>query len=186
VPRLRPVRAPEPSDLQLQPEIVAAVTRIRQSTLADGPALAQVDLATWTPLSSPSDPPDDPDGYVFFNERTSPQEILVAEVEGAVAGYVKIRPATPLPSNAHVLQIQGLGVDPGWQGRGVGQALLEAAAEEARARGARKLSLRVLGWNTTARRLYERCGFVVEGVLAAEFLLHGEYVDDVLMALRLA
>jgi ribosomal protein S18 acetylase RimI-like enzyme len=180
------VRAPELSDLQPEPEIVGAVPRIRQSILADGPALAQVDLATWTPLSSPSDPPDDPDGYVFFNERTSPQEVLVAEVDAAVVGYVKIRPATPLPSNAHVLQIQGLGVDPRCQGRGVGQALLKAAVEAARARGARKLSLRVLGRNTTARRLYDRCGFVVEGVLAEEFLLDGEYVDDILMSLRLA
>jgi ribosomal protein S18 acetylase RimI-like enzyme len=165
---------------------VRAVTRIRQSTSADGAALARVDLATWTTLTSPSDPPDDSDGYVFFDERTRPEEVLVAEVDGVVVGYVKILPATPLPSNAHVLQIQGLGVDPGCQGRGVGQALLKAAVEAARARGARKLSLRVLGRNTTARRLYERCGFVVEGVLAEEFLLDGEYVDDVLMALRLA
>jgi len=162
------------------------VTRIRQSTLDDGPALARVDLATWTPLTSPADPPDDPSGYVFFNERTHPEEVLVAEADGVVVGYVKIGPVTPLPSNAHVLQIQGLGVDPGHQGRGVGRVLLQAAADEARARGARKLSLRVLGRNTTARRLYERSGFVVEGVLTGEFLLDGEYVDDVLMALRLA
>jgi ribosomal protein S18 acetylase RimI-like enzyme len=165
---------------------VGAVTRIRPSTLADGPALARVDLATWTSLTSPSDPPDDPHGYVFFNERTRPEEVLVAEVDGAVAGFVKFRPVTPLESHAHVLQIQGLGVDPACQGRGVGRALLEAAADEARSRGARKLSLRVLSRNVTARRLYERCGFVVEGVLAGEFLLDGEYVDDILMALRLA
>jgi ribosomal protein S18 acetylase RimI-like enzyme len=161
------------------------VTRVRRSTLADGPALARVDLATWTWQSSPSAPPDDPDGYVFFDERTTPGDVLVADIDGAVIGFVKLRPSTPLPSNAHVLQIQGLGVDPAYQGRGVGQALLEAATQEARRRGARKLSLRVLGSNTAARRLYERCGFVVEGVLAGEFLLDGRYVDDVIMARRL-
>jgi ribosomal protein S18 acetylase RimI-like enzyme len=169
-----------------RPGIVGVVTRIRRSTLADGPALARVDLATWTSLTSPSAPPDDPRGHAFFDERTRPEDVLAAEVDGAVVGYVKIRPVTPLPSHAHVLQIQGLGVDPAYQGRGVGQALLAAAADEARSRGARKLSLRVLARNTTARRLYERCGFVVEGVLVGEFLLDGEYVDDVLMALRLA
>jgi ribosomal protein S18 acetylase RimI-like enzyme len=161
------------------------VTRTRRGTSADGPALARVDLATWTWQSSPSEPPDDADSYVFFNERTTPEQVLVAEVDGVVVGFVTLRAVTPLPSNAHVLQIQGLGVDPAYQGRGVGQALLEAAVEEARRRGARKLSLRVLGSNTTARRLYERCGFVVEGVLAEEFLLDGQYVDDVLMARRL-
>ncbi|NUR65391.1 MAG: GNAT family N-acetyltransferase, partial [Streptomyces sp.] len=48
-------------------------------------------------------------------------------------------------------------------------------------RGARRLTLRVLGHNTPARRLYESEGFVVEGVLPEEFLLDGEYVDDVFM-----
>jgi len=40
----------------------------------------------------------------------------------------------------------------------------------------------VLGHNVGARRLYERCGFVPEGVLRGEFLLEGRYVDDVLVA----
>ncbi len=32
------------------------------------------------------------------------------------------------------------------------------------------------------QRLYEACGLVVEGILRAEFLLDGFYVDDILMA----
>jgi RimJ/RimL family protein N-acetyltransferase len=40
----------------------------------------------------------------------------------------------------------------------------------------------VLGPNAAARALYESCGFTVEGVLREEFLLDGQYVDDVLMA----
>lgn len=51
-------------------------------------------------------------------------------------------------------------------------------------RGARRLTLRVLGHDHVARRLYERYG-VVEGVLRAELVLDGEDVDDVLMALDL-
>jgi len=53
---------------------------------------------------------------------------------------------------------------------------------EARRRGARKVSLRVLGSNAVARRLYARCGFVEEGVLRDEFVLDGRFVDDVFMA----
>ena len=56
---------------------------------------------------------------------------------------------------------------------------------EAASRGARRLTLRVLGPNAVARGLYEACGFTVEGVLREEFLLDGRYVDDVLMALEL-
>jgi ribosomal protein S18 acetylase RimI-like enzyme len=81
-----------------------------------------------------------------------------------------------------VLQLSGLAVHPRRQRSGAGRALVEAAVEQARDRGARKLSLRVLGVNTGARNLYQACGFVVEGILRAEFLLDGRYVDDVLMA----
>lgn len=60
-----------------------------------------------------------------------------------------------------------------------------AAIGEARRRGARRLTLRVLGTNTGARTLYAACGFVVEGVRRGEFLLESEYVDDLLMAVAL-
>lgn len=36
--------------------------------------------------------------------------------------------------------------------------------------------------NTAARKLYAKCGFIIEGTLQAEFFLDGRYVDDVLMA----
>ncbi|MYW00343.1 GNAT family protein, partial [Streptomyces sp. SID3343] len=52
-----------------------------------------------------------------------------------------------------------------------------------RRRGARRITLRVLGGNASARALYRSCGFVIEGVLEGEFLIAGRYVDDVLMAL---
>ena len=106
-------------------------------------------------------------------------------IDGAVAGYVKLARALPLESNRHVLEIRGLAVDPARQRRGVGRLLIAAAAREASARGARRLTLRVLAPNTAARAFYESCGFKVEGVLREEFLLDGRYVDDVLMALDL-
>jgi ribosomal protein S18 acetylase RimI-like enzyme len=158
---------------------------VRPARPTDEADLARIDLATWTPATSPAPPPAEPAAYAFFDERTTPADVLVAELDGVVAGYVKLRPVTPLPSNAHVLQICGLGVDPARQGHGAGRALIEAAVRDARARGARKLTLRVLGHNAVARRLYERCGFGVEGVQVGEFLLGGAYVDDVLMARHL-
>ena len=133
--------------------------------------------------------PTPPAEVPFFSERVRPDDVLVCEVDdavpGGVAGYVGITQDIPIPSHAHVLQIGGIAVAPWAQGRGVGRALVEAAVAEARSRGAGKLSLRVLGGNAGARRLYERCGFVVEGVLVGEFVLDGVEVDDVLMARRL-
>ena len=97
-------------------------------------------------------------------------------------GGTMVEQAFPLASHAHVLELQGLAVDPARQRCGAGRRLVEASVEQARRRGARKLALRVLGSNVRARRLYESCGFLVEGVLHAEFFLGGRYVDDVLMA----
>jgi RimJ/RimL family protein N-acetyltransferase len=162
------------------------VIEIRQATLEDEPELRRIDLATWTPLTSPADPPENPAEWRFFDgERRTPDGLLVAIRDGRIAGWVKLGPATPLPSSNHVKMINGLAVDPDQQGAGVGRALIEAAVERARALGARKVSLRVLGHNETARRLYERCGFVVEGILKDEFYLAGRYADDVFMAFYL-
>lgn len=143
-----------------------------------------MDAATRSVTVSPGPPP--PPDAAFFGERRTPADLLVAEIDGAVVGYVAIRQAVALASHAHVLEISGLAVDPAHQGAGVGRRLVEAALADARARGARKVSLRVLASNAGARRLYERCGFVVEGVLRDEFRLDGRFVDDVLMARRLA
>jgi RimJ/RimL family protein N-acetyltransferase len=84
-----------------------------------------------------------------------------------------------------VLEIHGFAVEESQRGRGLGRALLAAAREAAMTRGARRLTLRVLGPNVAAQRLYRNFGFSVEGVLREEFLLGGRYVDDVLMALDL-
>jgi len=157
--------------------------RIRPACEPDGPALIALDRAGWSWLSDVM--PQRAEDAPMFDERNGVELFLVAELAGRVVGYVRQVPPTPLASNRHVRQIQGLQVSTDVRGRGVGQALVEAACVAARAQGARRITLRVLGHNIPARRLYERCGFHVEGVLPEEFLLDGAYVDDVLMGRRL-
>ncbi len=156
--------------------------KLRPAVTEDGPTLAEIDLLTWTVQTSPSPPPCDPSTYRFFDEQTRPRDVLVAEVTSGIGGYVKLREPHGPATRAHVYEIGGLAVTPGLQGAGVGRRLVEAAVEESRRRGARKLSLRVLGDNVAARHLYEICGFSVEGVLRDEFFLDERYVDDVLMS----
>ncbi|MFE7592613.1 GNAT family N-acetyltransferase [Kitasatospora sp. NPDC057512] len=157
---------------------------IRTARSEDERELAVLNHAAWSVLSdvSPRPPVEDP----VFDERHPAEQYLLAVLDGRIVGYIRQVPATPLASNRHVRQIQGLAVDDTVRGRGIGRRLVEAACEAAQAEGARKLTLRVLGWNAPARRLYESCGFVVEGSLAEEFLIDGRYVDDVWMARRLA
>jgi ribosomal protein S18 acetylase RimI-like enzyme len=156
---------------------------IRPARPSDEDALAAIDRAKWSWLSSPGPAPGE--DVPFFDERTSPEDVLVAVEDGEVAGYVRLGRASRFSSSDHVVTVNGIAVDPAWQRRGAGRALIEAAAAEARRRGARRLTLRVFAPNDAARRLYDSAGFVVEGVLRSEFFLDGEYVDDVLMALDL-
>lgn len=157
---------------------------LRRARPEDDARLVAIDDATWTAAVSPAGVP--PPGRSFFAGHTRPEDVLVAEVDGVVVGYAAVGNVIPLPSHEHVLELRGLAVDPAAAGRGVGRRLVEAAVAEARERGSRKVSLRVLGPNEVARRLYAACGFVEEGVLRGEFLLDGRYVDDVLMARYLA
>ncbi|MCT2593245.1 GNAT family N-acetyltransferase [Streptomyces sp. N2-109] len=187
---------------------MAPTFTLRGAELADGTALAELDRRTWSPLHAVSPRPQPP--YApFFDSGHRPSHIIVAELaasgqaggsggaggtgadgadgaDGAgIVGYIRVVHPTPLPSNAHVRQIQGLAVDGAARGLGIARALLEAACARAAEQYALRMTLRVLGHNKAARRLYESAGFEVEGVLPGEFLLEGEYVDDVLMGRRL-
>jgi ribosomal protein S18 acetylase RimI-like enzyme len=132
-----------------------AVMRIRAARLEDEDALARVDAATWTTDVSAAPPPRG--GARFFGRQARPQDVLVAESE-AVIGDAKLTQPITLASHQHVLELGGLAVDPGRQRAGAGRRLVEAIADLARSRGARKLSLRVLAPNTAARELYQRAG----------------------------
>lgn len=155
---------------------------VRPATVADDAALLAVDRETWTTLVSPAPTPDWSVRRAFFRDDRRPDGFLVAELDGAVVGYVALHQEMPMASHAHVLTIDGLAVLPSAQGRGVGTALVEAAVSRAATLGVDRVTLRVLAHNTAAQALYGRCGFVEEGVLRGEFVLDGHPVDDVLMA----
>jgi len=90
--------------------------------------------------------------------------VLVAVADGGrVLGSVtveltaKVDPARELlPGEAH---LRMLGVAPEAQGRGVGRALVEAAAALARSAGKSRLTLGTRPEMVAARRLYDRVGF---------------------------
>ncbi|MEU6475588.1 GNAT family N-acetyltransferase [Streptomyces sp. NPDC047017] len=170
-------------DTTASPSPVPAA-RVRRAASGDEEALGRLDRAVWSPLHSVQPRPEEP-YEPFFTPRTGPRDHLVAERAGRLVGYVRVGRPTALASNAHVRQINGLAVAEEARGTGVGRALLRAAVAEARRQGARRLTLRVLGHNAPARRLYASEGFAVEGVQPEEFHLDGAYVDDVLMGRRL-
>mgnify|MGYP001772919012 FL=1 len=85
---------------------------------------------------------------------------LVAEVGGEVAGY-----ALGYLEPGGVGHVASLAVRPAYRRRGVGTALLRALEGELAREGARAFRLEVAASNREARRLYEREGYEVVGVL---------------------
>ena len=156
--------------------------QVRVATAEDGPAILRIDRDGFSPVHSPGRAPaEDADPFAHHD----PDDVLVAEVDGAVIGYLTLGHPTPLASNTHVWQVQALAVHPDARRHGAARALLRAGIDEARRRGGRRLTLRVLGGNEPAQRLYASEGFEVEGVQRGEFVLDGQEVDDVMMARRL-
>lgn len=161
----------------------AARLIIRAARADDEDALLRIDQVTWSPHVTPA--PSPPAGP-FFKESTQLDNVVVAELDGRVVGYAKMRHPTELPASEHVWECNGLAVDPECEGRGAGRALIEALIARARERGGLKFTLRVFAPNARARRLYEALGFQTEGILRGEFrVADGELVDDHLMALDL-
>jgi ribosomal protein S18 acetylase RimI-like enzyme len=166
---------------------MTAQIQVRQARGDDEAALAGLDAAAWSPQSGfPSviEPATDAEP-AFFSPENPPEIHLVAELDSTVVGYIRLKPPTHLPENAHVLQVSGLAVHPAARRRGIAAALLTASDQHARDRGARKLTLRVLSTNQPAVSLYDRLGYEREGVLRGEFIVNGADVDDVLMAKHL-
>jgi len=79
---------------------------------------------------------------------------FVATVEGSVVGFVDIR------LREGKAKLMGLVVEEGFQGRGVGSALLNKALEFARTQGKNSVYLEVKQSNIRAIKVYETQGFV--------------------------
>lgn len=101
----------------------------------------------------------------FFEVPPAGSTLLVAELETrqpvGFAYLETLRDYFTLEEHGHV---GILAVTKEAEGRGVAGALLDAAAEWARGRGARTLTLNVFERNARARRVYERHGFRPESL----------------------
>lgn len=78
----------------------------------------------------------------------------------------------------------GMGVLAGWRGRGIGTRLLVETVEAAERAGLTRVELEVFRKNAAAIRLYERHGFVHEGVKRQARIVDG-IADDLICMARL-
>lgn len=130
-------------------------------------------------------------GEAFINESGFKQIIrddtesinslfLVAEVNGQIAGFLR-GAGNQLKRTSHRVEF-GIGVLKEYWGHGIGKNLLKEFIHWADSSGIRKITLQVLETNESAKRLYEKLGFEVEGILREDkFLSDGNYYNTIVM-----
>ena len=125
-------------------------------------ALLRDGLAEKAVFAAQVDPPED-DGYVEHEMRlhrlslaNDPENWLVAEVEGALAGVVRMRFLQD--QHGPYATVREIFVAPDYRSRGIGRALLDTAIERSRESVATRLFVKDLK-TYPALRLFERRGF---------------------------
>ena len=97
-----------------------------------------------------------------------------------VAGWGSLNSFNPRPAYDHVVDFS-VYVARERRGRGVGDLLLGALEQRARALGYHKMVLAAFPTNAPGMRLYERHGFQTVGIYHEQGLLEGKWVDVIVM-----
>lgn len=97
---------------------------------------------------------------------TAEHHLLVPEIDGASIGSLWLH--LPVDSDNRMAFVFDVEVTQVLRGRGFGRAVMIAAEDYARARGAASMRLHVFGDNVAARGLYESLGFTVTNVMMAK------------------
>ncbi len=121
--------------------------------------------------------------YVRALRRHPDAAVFVADEDGAIVGRLSVA-RDPHSASRHVADL-GLMVAATHRRRGIGNALLEQAVAWGRDAGVSKLELHVFPWNEPAILLYERFGFVREGLRRKHYRRGTDLVDAILMAYML-
>jgi ribosomal protein S18 acetylase RimI-like enzyme len=130
---------------------------IRLASVADAPAFGRLLHAFNAEFDEPT-----PDADVLA-ERAAPLiesgEVVVLFAGDGPDGFAELRFRPSVYTGALDAYLEELYVVPERRGRGLGRTLLEAAMDEARARGAAHIDLGTSEDDVAARGLYESAGF---------------------------
>jgi GNAT superfamily N-acetyltransferase len=143
---------------------------IRDARPADSPAIESLTLAAYGQYAAQLPPPYW-DAYrnniLATLADVTPAAQLVAERAGRILGAVLLYPAGaafPRRDDAAGIvkwpEVRLLAVEPAARGQGVGNALMQACIQRARAAEAEALTLHTTPMMAAAMRLYARLGFV--------------------------
>jgi ribosomal protein S18 acetylase RimI-like enzyme len=160
--------------------------KIRQATVEDAAALAEIAERTFRDTFTEHNTPEDLEAYVAgaYSEEKQRRElesghiVLFGESEdGQAIAYVQMR---RVQSPHGDIEIARFYVDKNHHGGGIAQQLMQAAYETARELGAKTVWLGVWERNARAIAFYGKCGFVDVG--SQPFLVGSDLQTDRVMA----
>lgn len=114
--------------------------------------------------------PSDPEGARrFLQERIERQQsVIFLALDGQqAAGFTQLYPSFSSGAMRRIFILNDLFVAPAGRRRGVGTALLEAAAQYGRQAGATRLALSTELTNQTAQSVYEKAGWTRDTVFCS-------------------
>jgi ribosomal protein S18 acetylase RimI-like enzyme len=147
---------------------------IRPAQERDADLLADLGARTFSDAYSHTLSAEDLDDYLrkaFSRERVlediaDPDVLLfMGLISNTPCAYIKLQPTSVRQRicGANPIELLRLYVLPGWKGRGIGTALMDAAFEAARDKGYKTCWLKVWDENTQAIDFYANKGFAIVG-----------------------
>ena len=114
------------------------------------------------------------------SHKTRNKIMLVAEVNLEIVGCLNFR-GGPRPRNEHAGEF-GVSVSKKYWGQGIGSVMIEEMFEWAKVSTVvRKINLMVRSDNIRAVHIYEKLGFMREGVISRGVFISGQFYDYIQM-----
>ena len=120
----------------------------------------------------------------WLSARAGALEVVVAEVDGEIAGFASLSPYRDRPAYRTTVE-DSIYVHADHRGSGVGRALLDEIVDVARRRGFHSVIARIVGGHTASIRLHAAVGFEHVGVEREVGRKFGTWLDVVVMQLLL-
>lgn len=120
----------------------------------------------------------------FLEARSGAHAVIVADVDGEVAGFGALSPYRDRPAYATTVE-DSIYVDDRHRGRGVGSALLGELIALAQRHGFHSMMARVVGDHAASIRLHRSAGFELVGVEREVGRKFGRWLDVALLQLLL-